>query len=611
MRLAYWFVLFASLPLMVLLLFVSRNMQTAFNQLEAQHQHQLAVVMARHLANPAQPDDAQEFLATLAADGLTGFVLTGSGEIQASPLEGTDPPPPASDLSAAVREVILTRRDGVYVEPPDGPLYAFAPIPERADVLVISAHSPAAASQLFRLQRETNLQLLIAVLIMFVGTAVMAWLLIGQPVRKLTQAAGRISGGLLEAQVDPDDMIDDLAVLGATFNTMGSRINGLIIDLEQRVTARTEELSTFFDLNVLAGQSNKLEAVLQQAMPRIQEITHSRTVCIHLLDPAQNSLKLVARQDLPDEFHAGLQSLSASPEAWPWLQQPGDPLVTTQMAGFNRVPAAVRLAGYRAYIGAQIRSEGQVQGVLSCFRRSPHEAGLDEISLVTALAQQLGLVLATFQLRRTIQEVTILEERQRLARDLHDSVTQSLFGLSLLGGNCREAAEAGDTGQLLHSATLLEQNALHTLWEMRRLLYELRPADLAEEGLVNSIRLRLNTVEQRVGLKLEAQIDELPDLLPTYEVELYHIIMEALNNIVKHAAASQLTLRLTRDREHLHLLIADNGRGFDPAQTNGGLGLSNIRERVRRLRGQLSITSRPGGGARLEAHIPYLPEGDQ
>jgi signal transduction histidine kinase len=100
-------------------------------------------------------------------------------------------------------------------------------------------------------------------------------------------------------------------------------------------------------------------------------------------------------------------------------------------------------------------------------------------------------------------------------------------------------------------------------------------------------------------------MDEFPDISPECEVELYHIIVEAMNNIVKHAAATCLTLNMIRADRELQLRIADNGHGFDLSQTTGGLGLRNIRERVTRLNGQISIFSQPGQGTRLEAIIPY------
>jgi signal transduction histidine kinase len=204
-----------------------------------------------------------------------------------------------------------------------------------------------------------------------------------------------------------------------------------------------------------------------------------------------------------------------------------------------------------------------------------------------------------------------LEERQRLARDLHDSVTQSLYSLSLFSRAALEATEDGDAGRLHYSLNEIERNTVQALREMRMLLYELRPADLDQEGLTHAIELRLNAVERRANLQVDARLDELAGLSPRQEIDLYHIVVEALNNVVKHAAATRVTLRLTLEGECVRLKVMDDGRGFDPAQTRGGMGLRNIRERVARLDGQLTVISEPGAGTRLEAVIPCCMEEDR
>ena len=194
------------------------------------------------------------------------------------------------------------------------------------------------------------------------------------------------------------------------------------------------------------------------------------------------------------------------------------------------------------------------------------------MALIMALAEQIGMMLENHRLRQNAEEMAVLEERQRLARDLHNSVTQSLYSLTLFSRAGR-AAEDGDHDRLIYSLTELERNTLHALREMRLLLYELRPADLEQGGLIPAIELRLNTVERRVGLQMDAQLDEYVGMSPNCEIQLYHIIVEALNNVVKHAAATHLTLQLTQADGHLHLRIIDDGQGFDPAQTKGGMGL--------------------------------------
>lgn len=378
--------------------------------------------------------------------------------------------------------------------------------------------------------------------------------------------------------------------------------------LERHLVARTEELAAFFDLTLLAGQGVNLPDVFEQVLPRILEATGSRAICVQLLDADRTTLHLAGQQNLASDAQRQLQTVELSPDLRRWLQQPNDPLITTALSGLSRLPAALRVPGFQTYLGTQIRIGQRTEGLLSCFRFTDRGFSVDDIALVTALAEQIGMMVETDRLRQNARAMAVLEERQRLARDLHDSVTQSLYSLTLFSRAGREAAEDGDSARLMASLTELERNTLHALREMRLLLYELRPADLEQEGLSQAIQLRLNTVERRVGLQLDVELDDFTGIAHILEVQVYHIVVEALNNVVKHAAATRLAMRLTRIDGHLHLRIADDGRGFDPSQSNGGMGLDNMRERVARLGGQLSVVSKPGGGTRLEAMIPYQAE---
>jgi signal transduction histidine kinase len=414
-----------------------------------------------------------------------------------------------------------------------------------------------------------------------------------------------------------------------------AEIKTMVAVLEQRVAARTEELAAIFDLIPLAGQAGDLDDLFAQVLLRIVEITHSRALCLHLLNTERSALHLAGQYNLPPSAHATVQLLEPTGGFQRWLQEGGDPLIAIdpwqrvqaqepqaqepqahgpqahgpQAHGPQvhevQVPRALAIEGFRTYLGAQVRIAGRSEGVLSCYRATARGYSIDEIALVTALAEQIGTLMEIRRLRRQAEEMAILAERQRLARDLHDSVTQSLYSLTLFSRAGREAAVDGDTPRLQESLSALEQNTLHALREMRLLLYELRPADLAREGLQRALELRLNTVERRAGLRLDVTIGELPPLPPACELDLYHIIVEALNNVVKHAAATAVTLRLEHREGCLRLLVGDDGGGFAPEQGAGGLGLRNMRERVMRLQGQFSIISAPGAGTTVAATLPY------
>ncbi|MBK8048227.1 MAG: tetratricopeptide repeat protein [Anaerolineales bacterium] len=433
--------------------------------------------------------------------------------------------------------------------------------------------------------------------------------------RKQTESALQAVQARLEQEVDlrTAELRETVALLQKEIEVRERaelEIQEIVATLEQRVAARTDELATFFDLTLLAGQEETLESVFEQALPRIMEVTRSRAICIHLFDEERKGLRIAGELNFPQGVAPPQHIAQWDVDFDRWLRLPNDPLVTMRLAETTLIPEELRFHTYQTCLGAQIKIGSRVEGLLSCYRFTSRGFGVDEIALVTAVAEQLGMILETKRLRIQAGEIAVLEERQRLARDLHDSVSQTLYSLSLFSRAAREAAEDGDTIRLNHSLRELERNTLHALREMRLLLYELRPADLEQEGLARAITLRMNSVERRVGLELDVRWPELPPMPPKYEAELYHIIVEVLNNVVKHASAHRLSVHLEQAAGVLHLCIADDGRGFEVAavKAKGGLGLRNVEERVLRLRGQLSITSGPGAGTQIEANIPFPME---
>jgi signal transduction histidine kinase len=247
-----------------------------------------------------------------------------------------------------------------------------------------------------------------------------------------------------------------------------------------------------------------------------------------------------------------------------------------------------------------MRVKGQALGLLNLFWRSTRHLALEEVVLLSTMADQLGVAVEIARLRQRVATTAVIEERQRLVRELHDSVTQSMYSQTLFARSARDALEDGETERLAETLSRLDENALHTLKEMRLLLYELRPSILEQEGLVQALNTRLDTVERRVGVKVQFQVAGSLNLPNTIEVELYRIAIEALNNILKHAQASQISIYLKGEDEWIALEIADNGLGFDPESSGqGGIGLKSMRERAEQLGGQFTITTTPGSGTKV------------
>jgi signal transduction histidine kinase len=209
-------------------------------------------------------------------------------------------------------------------------------------------------------------------------------------------------------------------------------------------------------------------------------------------------------------------------------------------------------------------------------------------------------------LRKSQMEKAITAERSRLARELHDSVTQSLYSLTLLAEAGQRMIQAEELQQIAGNQARLGEIAQQALQEMRLLVYELRPLALENEGLIGALEQRLETVERRAGIQARVLVKGEVELAPDLEEELYGIAQEALNNALKHAKASQVVLSVHVAEGSLTLEVSDDGKGFDAADTHdaGGLGLVSMRERAEKIGGELAIHSAPGEGTRVTVTVP-------
>jgi signal transduction histidine kinase len=205
-----------------------------------------------------------------------------------------------------------------------------------------------------------------------------------------------------------------------------------------------------------------------------------------------------------------------------------------------------------------------------------------------------------------------MRERNRLARELHDSVTQSLHSSTLMAEAGLRLASTGDLERTRHYLGRLQDISQQALKEMRLMVYELRPLILRQVGLVGALQQRLDAVERRAGVDVRLVVEGAADgvtagqeiqLAAEVEEALYRIAQEALNNALKHAQCSTVTVTL-RLGEQIELEVTDDGDGFDIDVLDGaGIGLSSMRERAETLGGALNIHSAPGKGTTINVTI--------
>ena len=249
-------------------------------------------------------------------------------------------------------------------------------------------------------------------------------------------------------------------------------------------------------------------------------------------------------------------------------------------------------------------SRGKTLGAIDFAYPPGQEPGEEEKVFLGAVADQAAVAVENARLFSEARGKAALEERQRLARELHDSVSQALYGITLGVETARELLPDNPEGAaepLEYAVTLAEAG----MTEMRALIFELRPESLEKEGLVAALEKQAAAVQARHAIRVETAFGEEPNAPLETKESLYRITQEALHNTIKHARANNVKIKLARDFGLITLEISDDGAGFDAhGDFPGHLGLKSMRERASRQGGTLEIVSRPGKGVRILARIP-------
>jgi signal transduction histidine kinase len=284
----------------------------------------------------------------------------------------------------------------------------------------------------------------------------------------------------------------------------------------------------------------------------------------------------------------------------------GDSPLARALYETAEIPLQISFSHARSWIGIPLVVKDRVIGLLSLTHNEPGYYTQQHARLALTIANQVAVAIENARLYEQAHNLAALEERQRIARELHDSVTQLLYGIRLYSTAASHSIRENNLRQVEQDLVEIKDNALQALQEMRLLIFELHPPMLKEAGLVAALQTSLDSVEARTGLQTDLKVEAGITRLPTsIEVELFRIAMEALNNLVKYARAKRVTVDLRYTDERVYMDICDNGVGFDlsAAKLSNGLGLRNMEERARRMGANLRITSEPGIGTQVKVDV--------
>ena len=333
----------------------------------------------------------------------------------------------------------------------------------------------------------------------------------------------------------------------------------------------------------------EMEEILQIVCDEAQRMTYSSGSSIALLENDDWLRVMYCAGETPDKLgrvavdrsHLGLAIHRAEPLIINNLVQEAED-------GSGR-PVPISL------LALPLRVKGNTIGILSVVKTDGFLP--DDVRLMRVFSGQAAVAVDHARLTRQVQEMAVLAERHRLSRELHDSVNQLLYGISLYTEAAQRQLEQGEIAATQRHLKNVGESVQEALKEMRMLIFELRPSALAQMGLQASLSQRLKAVEEQLGLqptfkwRVSAQLDS------QVEETLYGITQEALNNVVRHAQAHSIMVHLVQSGQTLILKIEDDGIGFSPEQIlTGGMGLKTMRERAESLNERLNIDSLAGRG---------------
>jgi signal transduction histidine kinase len=258
-----------------------------------------------------------------------------------------------------------------------------------------------------------------------------------------------------------------------------------------------------------------------------------------------------------------------------------------------------------ALLGVPLKTDEKVIGVLDVMNK-PGGFHADDLRIMQLFADYAAINIEHARLHKQAEQLAVVEERQRLARELHDSVTQALYSVTLYADAARMALSASQWEVVGSHLQELRNMAREAMIDMRLLIFELHSLRLEEEGLAAALQARLSAVEGRAGLQTKMVVENEQRLPLSVEEALYRIAQEGLNNVIKHARAQTICLRLEYLEKAVRLEVIDDGAGFNPEQVrrSGGIGLCGVEERLRPLGGELEILSAPGAGTTLRVTLP-------
>jgi signal transduction histidine kinase len=412
-----------------------------------------------------------------------------------------------------------------------------------------------------------------------------------------------------DVQVSPVDNSDDVLLV---IDDITERKKILIAEHRQRILA--EGLR---DAATALNSSLDLDEVLNQLVLTIGRVVPHDTANIMLI--SENNAHTVRSFGYADNhleaYEALIAHLSISADSTPTLYQVFEsklPIVVADLSVTLKQHDHLGLGLTGSAICAPVIVTNAIIGLINLNRFEVDFFTQAHAENLQIFANQAAVAIQNARLFEEAQEAAVLRERQRLGRDLHDSVSQSLFSASVITESLPNLWKR-NPDKVLPLLTDLHQLIKGTSAEMRVLLWEFRPASLVSNPLDKLLAQLVDAVQGQSKMSIHFTAQDIQRLPEDVHIVFYRVAQESLNNIVKHSQATEVALQLYDDDHKTTLHIQDNGQGFDTGASSSGLGLDNMQERARTIGAFFSLDSKPGRGTEitLSWDMPIVNENQQ
>ncbi len=493
---------------------------------------------------------------------------------------------------------------------------------QQADSFVarIDAFVLAIEQQLLRLTSILN-AVQFAMVALTIGSAITllysAYLFIFNPLSRLQAGLARAEAGDLGARVEPGAN-DEFGALAAGFNRMAQTLQGLYQNLESKVQEKTERLeaqnarlTALYESAAFVAQADSLDTLAQGIARQVRQVARADASAVRWSDEANRKYLLLASDCLPQSLVDDEQCIRTA-ECLCGQAQAGATtrVIPIQLKGANRRLRLCAGEGFESVISVPVKLQERMVGELNLFYREPKQLADDDRALLDTMASHLAGAIEGLRASALQRETAVAEERGFIARELHDSIAQSLAFLKIQLGLLRSDIRSGEVARIDKTLGELDAGVQESMGDVRELLVHFRTRTNSED-IGPALKTTLQKFEHQTGLAthLDIEGDGLP-LPADVQVQVLHVVQEALSNVRKHAQARAVWVEV-QQTSPWRVEVRDDGCGFDPSRAGKDethVGLRIMHERAHNIGGTVEVASVPGSGTCVVLKLPQRLE---